>query len=209
MSGRPDWTVTAPLQRGLTVLEASAGTGKTWQIAHLVVRLVREGDLRVSELLVVTYTRAATAELRDRIRRRLVDAASALLIPARAVGDGGLEALVAAAAAQDCAGAWLQRLRRASEELDQATISTIHGFCQRMLRQHAFDSGADLDLERVPRHAKPDGGRRSPDQRSLSQAAFTNFSIAAFATSVVRAFSVLTSSTCISTSTHASSSLAS
>jgi exodeoxyribonuclease V beta subunit len=149
VSGRPDWTVTAPLQRGLTVLEASAGTGKTWQIAHLVVRLVTEGELRVSELLVVTYTRAATAELRDRIRRRLVDAASALLIPARAVGDGGLEALVAAAAAQDCAGAWLQRLRRASEELDQATISTIHGFCQRMLRQHAFDSGADLDLELI------------------------------------------------------------
>ena len=149
MSSRQPWQLDAPLDRGLTVLEASAGTGKTWQIAHLVVRLVTEEDVRAGRLLVVTYTKAATAELRDRIRRRLGEAVRALVDAEAATLDDGLDLLRRRALEGGHQGRWLQRLRRAQEELDEATISTIHGFCQRMLRQHAFDSGADLDLELI------------------------------------------------------------
>lgn len=67
---------TVPLG-GTVLIEASAGTGKTYTIATLFVRLLLEQRLEVSQILVVTYTRAATAELRDRIRRRLLEAVAA------------------------------------------------------------------------------------------------------------------------------------
>ena len=63
---------------GTSLIEASAGTGKTFTIATLYLRLLLERELSVGEILVVTYTRAATAELRDRIRRRIAAALSAL-----------------------------------------------------------------------------------------------------------------------------------
>ena len=63
--------LTGPLPTGTTVLEASAGTGKTYTIAGLVTRYVAEGVATVDQLLVVTFGRAATAELRDRVRERL------------------------------------------------------------------------------------------------------------------------------------------
>ena len=68
-----------PLNAGVRLLEASAGTGKTFALAHLVLRLVTERKLNLKELLVVTFTEAAAAELRDRIGRRLNDALQALL----------------------------------------------------------------------------------------------------------------------------------
>ena len=68
-----------PLDAGVRLLEASAGTGKTFALAHLVLRLVTERKLNLKELLVVTFTEAAAAELRDRIGRRLNDALQALL----------------------------------------------------------------------------------------------------------------------------------
>ena len=67
------------LKTGVRLLEASAGTGKTFALAHLVLRLVTERKLNLKELLVVTFTEAAAAELRDRIGRRLNDALQALL----------------------------------------------------------------------------------------------------------------------------------
>ena len=76
--GRPDFDVCGPLPTGLTLLEASAGTGKTFTIAALVVRYVAEG-VPIDELLVVTFTRAATSELRERVRQRLVDTEAGLL----------------------------------------------------------------------------------------------------------------------------------
>ena len=78
---RPDpqpFDVCGPLPTGTTVLEASAGTGKTHTIAGLVTRFVAEGVATLPQLLVVPFTRAATAELRDRVRSRLVDAAEYL-----------------------------------------------------------------------------------------------------------------------------------
>ena len=68
----------APIGGGRTVIEASAGTGKTFTIAAVVTRLVAEEGLPLERILVVTFTRAATAELKDRIRRRIVTTLSAL-----------------------------------------------------------------------------------------------------------------------------------
>src|SRR4051794_41850670 len=73
-----------PLPTGTTVLEASAGTGKTHTIATLAARYVAEGVARIDELMLVTFGRAATVELRERVRERFVATASALADPASA-----------------------------------------------------------------------------------------------------------------------------
>jgi exodeoxyribonuclease V beta subunit len=134
--------------RGLRLIEASAGTGKTWTIAALYVRLVLgHGDdasghgkpLLPPDILVVTFTEAATLELRERIRHRLYDAARCFR--GQAKPDAFLQLLIV-----DCDAE--QRLRYglmlqvAADWMDEAAIYTIHGWCNRMLRQHAFDSGS-------------------------------------------------------------------
>ena len=135
----------APLEAGTTLLEASAGTGKTFTIAGLFLRLLLEAELPVNEILVVTFTEAATEELRDRIRRLLVDAARAF-----ATGRSELpllETLVARHRTESAA--MRERLERALAGFDEAPIFTIHGFCQRMLRDRAFESGVLFDTELV------------------------------------------------------------
>jgi exodeoxyribonuclease V beta subunit len=135
------WSPTAPLRVGTTLIEASAGTGKTHGITTLVLRLIAEEGLPIDRILVVTYTRAATAELEDRIRSRLVAADRALASAAPAT-DPVVEALRANPASR-------RRIAAAIEAFDTAVISTIHGFCQRMLQQNAFESGTAFDLELV------------------------------------------------------------
>src|SRR5689334_18306602 len=66
-----------PLAPGITLLEASAGTGKTYALAALVLRLVAEEDIPIGQILVTTYTIPATAELRERVRTRLIEAVRA------------------------------------------------------------------------------------------------------------------------------------
>jgi exodeoxyribonuclease V beta subunit len=111
---------------GTSLVEAGAGTGKTHTIVDLYLRMLLERRLRVPQVLVVTYTLAATAELRGRIRRRLVALTHSL------------------APGADC-----EWLREALRSFDQAAIFTIHGFCQRALQEHAFESGRDFDCELV------------------------------------------------------------
>lgn len=132
---------------GSRLIEASAGTGKTYTLAALYLRLVLgHGDdssrftqpLLPPQILVVTFTRAATAELRDRIRARLVQAANAFRLGAS--DDDYLAALLTSyPPAQHAACA--SRLSIAAEWMDEAAIFTIHSWCQRMLAEHAFDSG--------------------------------------------------------------------
>ncbi|MFP4310530.1 MAG: UvrD-helicase domain-containing protein [Nitriliruptoraceae bacterium] len=136
-------------------LEASAGTGKTWTLTSLTVRYVAEHGIELPELLLVTFTRAATAELRDRVRRRLAEAAE--VVEARlAAGaawtpteDVVLDHLVTSAEQAPDVDAQLrlraERLRQAATQLDEATISTIHGFCQTMLRHAALEAGVEFD----------------------------------------------------------------
>jgi exodeoxyribonuclease V beta subunit len=139
------WTGTEPLpSSGITLLEASAGTGKTWQIEALVVRLVAEEGVPVEEILVITFTNAATAELRARIRARLVAARDALLLDTAPDEDPVLHGLWEA---EDVREQRRTRLSAALANFDLAPISTIHGFSQRMLDQLAFQSGQEPGLE--------------------------------------------------------------
>jgi len=131
-----------PLQRGITLLEASAGTGKTYQITSLVLRLVTERELAMRNILLVTFTRAATAELRERVRTRLADAAAAFAQPRRPCHDATVSMLLAVAGDTGRVARWRLLLEEAVQSFDQISISTIHGFCQRALAQHAFESGS-------------------------------------------------------------------
>ncbi|OCX18255.1 exodeoxyribonuclease V subunit beta [Stutzerimonas xanthomarina] len=144
---------------GSRLIEASAGTGKTFTISALYLRLVLghggeqafARELLPPEILVVTFTDAATRELRDRIRARLVEAARVfreeaegddLLRQLRA--DFPLERWPACACRLDIAAQWM----------DEAAVSTIHGWCQRMLREHAFDSGSLFTLSLETDHSE-------------------------------------------------------
>lgn len=147
---------------GSRLIEASAGTGKTWTIAALYLRLVLghgeaadsaeptafQRPLLPAEILVMTFTRAATRELSDRIRSRLLEAARCF----RGEGDEAdydefLRDLLQAypAGAQRERAAWTLAL--AAESMDDAAVHTIDAWCQRMLREHAFDSGCLFDEE--------------------------------------------------------------
>ncbi|MED5463326.1 MAG: exodeoxyribonuclease V subunit beta [Myxococcota bacterium] len=149
-----DFAPCAPFPMGIQLLEASAGTGKTYSISNIVLRLIAESDdIAINRILVVTYTEAATAELRERIRARLREALLALESPDDAPSDLLDNPVIAALALkQQDDPAIKSRLRRALEGFDQACISTIHGFCRKILQQNAFESGAHFEMELVPDH---------------------------------------------------------
>ncbi|WP_149195617.1 UvrD-helicase domain-containing protein [Luteimonas suaedae] len=135
---------------GVRAIEASAGTGKTFTLATLVARLVVEGGLKLGEILAVTYTEAATQELRSRIRARLLLAADSVDAPAaeQATPEAALtRAIIDAHLARgtESATALHRRLRTAADEIDLAAIFTIHGFCARVLREHALEAGQGFD----------------------------------------------------------------
>ncbi|WP_447643867.1 UvrD-helicase domain-containing protein [Nocardioides zeae] len=137
--------VLGPLPQGTTLLEASAGTGKTWTIGALVARYVAEGHARLDELLVVTFGRAASQELRQRVRSQLVDVATALAATlarseAGSEPGSGADGVVDEVVALLCTGdratlrARHARVSSALAHFDGATIATIHQFCQQVLR---------------------------------------------------------------------------
>jgi exodeoxyribonuclease V beta subunit len=130
---------TFPLH-GVRLIEASAGTGKTYAISRLYLRLLLERGLDVREVLVVTFTRAATGELRGRIREVIQEALHAL----EGEGDTGDEVMASALAHCDRETA-KRRLRSALANMDEAAVFTIHGFCQRVLQEHALESGAPFE----------------------------------------------------------------
>ncbi|MCX7033218.1 MAG: UvrD-helicase domain-containing protein [Arenimonas sp.] len=129
---------------GLQLVEASAGTGKTFTLATLYARLVIELKLPVEEILAVTFTEAATQELRTRIRERLGLAArladGAAVDPSNA-GEVLTAQLVQSALRGESADSLRTRLRRAAEAMDLAPVYTIHGFCRRALADHALEAG--------------------------------------------------------------------
>ena len=137
--------VTAPLPTGRLALEASAGTGKTWTIAALVTRWIAEDGRGIDQLLVVTFTRAATAELRDRIRTRLVEAHDHLDAWVRGGSPTTGDVVVANLTDVDDDQRRLRRdrLARALADFDAATITTIHGFCHQVLAASGFQGDVD------------------------------------------------------------------
>lgn len=133
---------------GTTLIEASAGTGKTYAIANLFLRLVLEEELEVRRILVVTFTEAATKELRDRIRRNLSLARHTLGKP-EACRDSTVARIMATVLASKSEERAAKLLRRAVISFDEASIFTIHGFCKRVLDENAFESGIMFDTELV------------------------------------------------------------
>src|SRR5690606_40284804 len=147
---------------GSRLIEASAGTGKTYTIAGLYLRLVLgHGELPETraltppDILVVTFTRAATQELRDRIRTRLTQAADFFLEDGE--GDEFLSDLRGEYPEEQWASC-ARRLQIAAEWMDDAAVSTIDVRCYRMLREHAFESSGlfevEMDVEEAARVAE-------------------------------------------------------
>ncbi len=139
--------ITLPLT-GQALIEASAGTGKTYTLAALYLRLLlglgRESPLEVERILVVTFTEAATQELRERIRSRIQEARIAFVLGHSE--DPFIAALLSLHQNHQRA---ILDLEFAASEMDQAAVYTIHGFCQRMLKQHAFESAASFNAELI------------------------------------------------------------
>lgn len=133
--------------RGQHLIEASAGTGKTHTIGLLYLRLLLERGLGVREIAVVTFTEAATRELRGRLRARLVEAARGLA--SGAIVDDDLEAILAPHRANAKAAQLAdERLQAALSEFDEARISTLHGLCRQLLAERAFEAGLPfIELE--------------------------------------------------------------
>ena len=134
---------------GMHLIEASAGTGKTWNLCGLYLRLLVEQRRTVQDILVVTFTNAATAELRERIRSRLAEIDLALASDVGDQGDPFVPRLL---------HTWFgsgrlnteearQRIRLALESFDEAAIFTIHGFCQRALAETPFAAAQPFRFE--------------------------------------------------------------
>ena len=148
-------TMQFPLH-GARLIEASAGTGKTFTIAGLYLRLLlghgseesrHQVPLTVDQILVVTFTEAATAELRDRIREKIHKAYVAFSRGREFdSGDQTIKQLVGEIDNHQQAATILLQAER---QMDEAAVYTIHGFCQRMLTQNAFESGSRFDNEFV------------------------------------------------------------
>ena len=126
MMDRFDLSGSLPEPCSTTVLEASAGTGKTFALASLVTRYVAEGVATLDQMLLITFSRAATQELRDRVRRQLVEAAAAETEPDRH-----------------------RLLRDALAAFDAATIATTHQFCQLVLRSLGVAGDTDAGVTLV------------------------------------------------------------
>src|SRR3954451_18362732 len=134
------------LPSGTTVLQASAGTGKTHTIATLATLYVAEGVARIEELMLVTFGRAATVELRERVRERFVATAAALADPqATRLSDDPVLAMLATGSDEEVADR-RDRLRHAVADFDAATIATTHGFCLQMLAGLGIAADVDPDL---------------------------------------------------------------
>ena len=138
---------------GINLIEASAGTGKTFTIASLYLRLIVENGLMPENILVVTYTEAATKELRERVRRRLCDARAA-------VTGRNEDSFLSLLTDPSVNRRWpvesvaLERIDSALRSFDSAAISTIHGFCYRSLQENAFASGSLYDTEIMSNQAQ-------------------------------------------------------
>lgn len=173
---------------GIKLIEASAGTGKTYTIANLYLRYILDGRLS-SEILVVTFTKAATEELRGRIRLRLYEALNLLQSP-KDSKDQFLTKLLIQFQSLDSElkNELILRLQLALRSMDEAAISTIHSFCQRALREHAlagnyyFDSEVLVDDDELWQSSARDWWRKQTYQLEASELSLLLDSVQNFST---------------------------
>lgn len=133
---------TIPLE-SINLIEASAGTGKSWTVTLLYLRLILEKGFTVDQILVVTFTDAATKELRNDVRHRLVEALAAFEDDSYQKEDEYKQLINQSTDKEEA----IRRLNRARLSLDEAAIFTIHGFCQRALTENAFEAGLPFESE--------------------------------------------------------------
>ncbi len=136
-----------PEPKTTTVLEASAGTGKTFALAGLVTRYIAEGAAGLDEMLLITFSRAATQELRDRVRRQIADAAAAFTNPDLAAQNEVIAHLLTGTAEE--LEVRRTRLTDALAGFDSATIATIHQFCNVVLTSLGVAGDSDASVELV------------------------------------------------------------
>ena len=147
-AGEPaSFDLSGRLPRGMTLLQASAGTGKTFTIAGLTARYVAEAAVPIDRLLVITFTRMATGELRERVRDRLVSAFDGLVdvLAGRTTHDDDEVVRQLADAPRAEVEARRDRLGKAIADFDAATIETTHGFCLQVL--YGLGTAGDVDRE--------------------------------------------------------------
>lgn len=130
---------------GVHLIEASAGTGKTFTITSLVLRLLVEEERPIETILAVTFTNAATAELKERVYSRILKALSCM----RDGRDPGPDPVLLALCERPDRARAVRLLEKAAADVDRAGIFTIHGFAARMLSDHPFESGARTDADLV------------------------------------------------------------
>ncbi|MGQ1947874.1 UvrD-helicase domain-containing protein [Geofilum sp. OHC36d9] len=136
---KTNFDVTKVALKGSNLIEASAGTGKTYSIAILVIRLVIEKKTELREILMVTFTKAAVAELEVRIRKFIREA---FLYTSHGTKiDDTIKAIVDNGIQQSGKDEVLALLMNARRQLDETSIFTIHGFCQLTLNEFAFETG--------------------------------------------------------------------
>ena len=128
--------VNTPLH-GRHLIEASAGTGKTYSLIHIVLRLIVEEGLSIDRLLLVTFTKAATAELRQRVRELLITAREAFL-SAKDDDEQYDKTLLLLVQKWREADISEEIFRQAIDRMDDASICTIHSFCQKMIEENKF-----------------------------------------------------------------------
>ena len=145
-----------PIDSGKVLIEAAAGSGKTYTIQYLFLRLILErSELEAGNILVVTFTEAATEELKERIRTTLRSAAKLLAKisksrPLDQEKDGDLGRVLAQALKKGRSPAFLsERLQQVRAAFDEVVIATIHGFCNRILSDYAFECGSRINIELV------------------------------------------------------------
>jgi len=149
-SAIPSFEITAPINPGFRLIEASAGTGKTFTVGGIYLRLVIELNIPVQKILVVTFTNAATQELSTRLRDRLRDFESLLDNNGGAHSDPVFNHILTKTLVDNSREVLLERVRRALVEFDEAKICTIHGFCQRLLSDQFFLAGEFVDFVLEP-----------------------------------------------------------
>tara|TARA_Y100001968_G_scaffold333661_1_gene398076 strand:+ start:5106 stop:8882 length:3777 start_codon:yes stop_codon:yes gene_type:complete len=139
-----------PLDTGTRLIEASAGTGKTFSLAHLVLRLLTENKYSINDILVVSFTNATASEIKSKIIQRITNALKGI-----EVYNKGIENLLI----DDVLKSWLklnankqeERINIASllldalENIDHSDITTIHGFCNRTIKREALEIDTSLD----------------------------------------------------------------
>jgi len=129
---------------GTNLIEASAGTGKTYAIAGIYLRLILEEHLTTDQILVVTFTQAATQELKDRIRNTLLKAKSEL-----SKGSSKDDLINRLVRKHENTTLAVRLIQDALIDFDNAAIFTIHGFCHKVLNEHAFETQSLFDTELV------------------------------------------------------------